>query len=465
MGKRSIRFRLTFFISLVLIGVVGITFFTMRFASGMVLKRTIRDYLISTVEENVGEIRYKSEKDIIDGNTYIDYEDGYLEIDLNFMDVVNDVHAALYREDGTLIYGENPLSVETEKIGFTDTYTFSLTANGIRYDIYDRRLNMELPGGESLWIRGIVPETKSESQLSDITAISLILLSILIILAVTGGYFLIKKLLSPLRRIETEAEEISKGDDLDFRFSVEGQSREIASLSGAFNNMLDRLSESFEAEKEFTSDVSHELRTPTAVILAQTEYTLEKERDKDEYIEALTVVEEQGRKMKDLIGDMLDMSRMSRGTDKYELEQLDLSSLADDVCSDMDKIGIKNISLRRDIEKGIYVKGNRLLLERLLKNLINNAYSYGKEGGNVWVSLNLDRESKRAVIKVADDGIGMTEEECGKIFERFYRSQSSREIKGTGLGLAMVKRITELHKGSITVKSAPGEGSQFTVEL
>lgn len=155
--------------------------------------------------------------------------------------------------------------------------------------------------------------------------------------------------------------------------------------------MIGRLDESFKAEQRFTSDASHELRTPMSVIMAQCEYTLEKERTAAEYEDALKVIRRQGKKMSKLIDDMLCFARLDRNQDSYPGEEVNFSALVDDVCGDMALLRDKDITLDRETEPGIFFYGNTMLLTRMLTNLISNAYRYGKQNGRIHVVLKRDK--------------------------------------------------------------------------
>ena len=461
MKNRSIRFKLTLWISLLLTVVAGVTLAAVMWASGTVLRGTIRDYLIGTTEQNVDDIRFVEKKGDPNANNYIPYGDGFLEIDLDYMEVVNDVRTALYTQDGRMLYGENPLSRQTSALEFSETMTRSMEVDGVRYDLYDRKLNIRATDGEQLWIRGIVPETKSSAQLSEILRLSLILLPILIILSVVISYFIADRMLSPIRKIERAAERISRGDDLGERIDQAKNNDEVGRLARVFNAMLDRLERSFETERRFTSDASHELRTPTSVILAQADYILEKERTVPEYAEAMEVVRNQSRRMSALISDMLDYTRMDQ-SERYSLnEEVDLSGLTEELCRELALAGTDGITLETRIDEGVAVTGDRLLLTRMITNLVGNAYRYGKPGGHVWVALT--RSDGGTVLEVADDGIGIPDGDKDKIFDRFYRGDAARTAGGTGLGLAMVKKIAELHGATVELESEVGKGSAFRI--
>ena len=297
----------------------------------------------------------------------------------------------------------------------------------------------------------------------EISTLSLIILPIILIAAVLGGYFIAKRMLMPIKQITNAAENISRGGDLKKRIELDSGKDELHRLADSFNNMIARLDESFEAERQFTSDVSHELRTPMSVIMAQCEYTLDEERTPQEYERALRLIRRQGRKMTKLINDMLDFVRLERRGTNYQIEKLNLSALVNSVCEDMSLIRERGISLEHEVEDEIWVDGNPALLSRLLSNLISNAYRYGKDDGHIKVRLKKSQDE--VTLSVSDDGIGISREDKEKIFRRFYQADSSRTGSGTGLGLSMVKEIASFHGGSMSVESEPGKGSEFTFHL
>ena len=179
----SIRQKLSFWASLSLIAVAGITLLAVRMVADSALKSTVRGYLISTVEQNAAQIEYVPEKQTDENSLFLSYGDAYLKIDLDFMDVVNDVFTALYDENGTMLYGENPLSKETAEIPFVEGIWRPLVIKDTRYELYDHCLLLET-GIPLLWIRGIVSETDGLLQLQQITRGLLMFLPLLIALGI-----------------------------------------------------------------------------------------------------------------------------------------------------------------------------------------------------------------------------------------------------------------------------------------
>ena len=196
---------------------------------------------------------------------------------------------------------------------------------------------------------------------------------------------------------------------------------------------------------------------------AQSEYALEFCETPEEYREALQVIERQGKKMSDIISQLLFFTRLTHGTEIIQKEQISLSSLVQGICEEQKGLSQKNICLISDIQEDIYVGTDRILLERCLNNLLSNAYKYGRENGHVWVRLR--RNADKIILSVKDDGIGISQENLTKIWERFYQADSARgddrSDRGLGLGLSMVKQICELLGITVEADSTLGKGSEF----
>lgn len=464
MKKTSIRLKITIWFTAALVVVVLFAYLAVFSVSRQILIKTIQDSLVETVEHNVDEIEYFDNMEEIkkseDIDHFVKYREGYLEVDDDFLDEVNEVYTALYDENGSLLYGENPIAGKAANLSFADARIQKITSDGTNYYIFDRALDAD--GLSGLWLRGVVSEEQGERQMTGIIRISLILLPLLVILASAGGYIIAGRTLRPIQKISETAKQIGEENDLKRRIELGRGNDELHQLAGTFNEMFDRLEDAFEKERQFTSDVSHELRTPMSVITAQCEYSLERERTAEEYESALRVIARQGRKMTRLINHMLDFARLEMKSDKYIEETIDMAELVTELCSDMKLIRERGIDLSYETEEATF-RGNRELLSRLLANLISNAYRYGKENGHIFVSLK--REENGLRLSVADDGIGIAKEDQEKIFHRFYQSDTSRGGEGAGLGLAMAYEIARFYGGTIDVASEPGKGSTFTVRV
>ena len=465
MKNLSIRFKITLWFAVALVLVVSVTYFIILLVSDQVIQKTIRDTLIETVENNVDEVEFYFDISDIDLNNDVDhfvrYKDGFLEIDDDFLDEVNEVYTSLYQSDGALLYGENPIARHVYGMEFNDAAVQTIEVESTVYYIFDRQLTGD--GLDGLWLRGIVSEKQGEVQLHEISRISLIILPLIVLLAIIGGYLIARRALRPIQQISVIASHISKGGDLKKRIELGAGNDELHKLADSFNDMINRLDKSFESERQFTSDISHELRTPVSVIMAQCEYSTEKPMESKDYQKVIEVIRRQGGKMSKLINDMMDFIRLENGSSGYTKELVNMTELVRCVCADMAVIQENGITVTCEAEEDVMINGNAELLARLLTNLISNAYRYGKENGHTQVMLKENGEGIE--LSVADDGIGIAEEEREKIFRRFYQTDNSRSGGGTGLGLSMVYEIAQFHRGVIKVESEFGKGSVFILML
>ena len=225
--------------------------------------------------------------------------------------------------------------------------------------------------------------------------------------------------------------------------------------------MLTRLEQAFEHERRFAADAAHELRTPLNAMRQQGEYALSRSdvQEKDEAIERML---EKNGEMHALVSQLLLIARMEAGQLARE-DRCDLAAILEDVAQDLQPVAEeKNISLRAETQP-CEAMCSRPMLTRAVVNLVDNAVRYGREGGNI--CLNLEKCGKEAVITVADDGPGLTEEQAAHVFDRFWRADSARSSSGTGVGLSIVRAIARAHGGEALVESRPGEGCRFTVRI
>ncbi len=291
----------------------------------------------------------------------------------------------------------------------------------------------------------------------------LLIAPILVLISALGGYFIVKKAFRPLEDLIATASTIASGDDLNITLES-SNTKEGKALSEAFNAMLSRLKTSFLREKEFSDDASHELRTPVAVIKAEAEYALSVIDDEKEVSESLSVIIKESDRMSRLIDSLLTLARADKGTIKINRKVFSLSELANTVSESMVEIAEeKGVNLTSSIETRINIFADEDMITRAMINLIDNAISYSKEKGRVEVILR--KNDRKALIEVKDDGIGISEENQKRIFDRFFQVDKSRTSSSSGLGLAMVKEIASLNGGSVSVESRLEKGSVFTLTL
>lgn len=318
---------------------------------------------------------------------------------------------------------------------------------------------------EDIWVRGVTAAGGVDGIWAVLIRLATILLPVILVLSVLVGRVITKRALQPVKLLSEAVEKTHDGKDLTKRIKIDDGDPLITGLADNFNEMFHRLQLSFQSERQFSGDVSHELRTPTAVILAECEYQLSRDELDSEDRESFETIEKQAESMKQLISQLLEITKMEQGNAQQNFEKEDLSLLVNAVCDDAEAISKNGITLSREIENGIELPLDIMLMTRLVTNLVSNAYQYGKENGTIKVALRKD--GSRALLSVADDGIGIEKEHQEKIFNRFYRVDKARcrEEGCSGLGLAMVKQIALMHGGDVTVQSEIGKGSIFTVDL
>lgn len=253
--------------------------------------------------------------------------------------------------------------------------------------------------------------------------------------------------------------------NLNERIEEKGVDKELLPLAASFNNMMTRIEDAFIKQRQFLSDASHELRTPTSVIKSYCDVTLKKERNKNEYEEALNVIRDASERMALLIQKILDISRLETKDVLLKKEVIDISAILNNVYKLMYPIAEENdIEILLKDGNKIEIYGDRERLTELFINLVDNAIKYNIKGGKIIISSEM--ENGFIVITISDTGIGIPDEHLDKIFDRFYRVDKSRgEVSGAGLGLSIVKAIIDAHDGMIEVKSKAGEGSEFKVML
>src|SRR5882724_698010 len=231
--------------------------------------------------------------------------------------------------------------------------------------------------------------------------------------------------------------------------------------------MLSRIESAFQKVSQFTADASHELRTPISLMRTEAEIALRKSRDEGEYQEALRHILLEAERTSTLIEKLLSLARADAGRESLDIRPMNLRETIEKVANDWCQVvAVHRLNFTRSIlDKDIFIAGDRTAVVRLANILLDNAVKYTPASGSIEIALH--QSNGNAVFTVKDTGIGISNDDQPKIFERFYRADKarSRELGGAGLGLAIAQWIVEQHRGSITVVSSPGKGSEFIVQL
>lgn len=364
-----------------------------------------------------------------------------------------------YNEQNEIIAGKFPKDFDIAlAFSIEDINIYQVENKKFLY--YDTRLQ-----DEDDWIRGIYPLGKVQKEIETLWNIAIALSVLFLIFVVIVGYRIIKNAFKPVKQISNTALEIKRSKDFSNRIELEDSNDdEIHKMASTFNEMLDTVEEVFIHEKQFSSDVSHELRTPITVILAQSDYALQYSDTFEEAKESLEVINRHAKRMTNLINQIMELSKLERQKE-IEKEKINLSNIVLQLLEDYKPLlESKNLNLVYNVEKDLRIQGNKIMLERVFLNILMNAVKFTKTN----IEISLTREDKTAVLKIRDDGIGISEENKKFIWERFFQVNDSRnkeENKGSGLGLSMVKKIVDLHSATIDLESELEQGTCFTIKF
>lgn len=294
------------------------------------------------------------------------------------------------------------------------------------------------------------------NNLFDIMSLSF--LGILLLLFFIARFFAGRSI-KPINAIINTSKIITK-DNLKTRIELPKTRDELYTLSKTINNLLNRIEDAIEREKQFTSDASHELRTPLTVIKGTLEVLIRKPRDNKEYEEKINYCIKEVDHLNLLVDQLLLMARFENQRKNIKTESVYLNALVLDVLTlNSEKINNRKISIKLDALEDYYIQSDNFLVITILRNIISNALKYSKEGGAVTISLS--KQNEKTICKISDKGIGIAKQDLETIVIPFFRSNSTEhpEIKGTGLGLSIVKRITELLHIKLRIESELGVGT------
>src|SRR5271165_6540848 len=292
-----------------------------------------------------------------------------------------------------------------------------------------------------------------------------ILLGTLVIFPLVG-YQIARQGIRPVEEMAATARRITS-THFGERILAEGYPFELASLAGTFNKMLDRLEDSFERISRFSADIAHDLRTPVNNIRGEAEVALARARTVDEYRDVLGSCLEEAVRLSDLIGDLLFLARAESPLTQLHRAPVDVGELLGSLCEYYEasaEEGRIALTTAVDAER-VIAELDRTLMQRAVGNLITNALVHTPPGGSITLGANADGTS--VCIKVSDTGVGIPPDALPRVFDRFYRVDTSRSQSsgGTGLGLSIVQSIVTLHGGNAEIASQPGQGTRVTLRI
>ena len=446
-NRLSIKIKITLWYILLMTGLVILFLSVILYISNNLVRNSAYTNLKNIVDKSFLQVTYKNQE---------------LEIDNDLETLTGNIQLSIFNKDKEFIYGNSPLNFDFDDT-LTDNDKIKTVKNeNKRWYIYEKRKFYN--GYGDLWIRGVVESSAIEYTLETIIFISFISLPFFLFFSGLTGYIIFSNSFKPIEKIREAAQKINDGNDLTKRINLGNGTNEIYSLANTFDTMFDKLQTSFNNEVQFTSDVSHELRTPISVIMTQSEYGKDYTSSIEEARNIFNIIFKETKKMSILVSQLLTLARMDKGHQKLKLEEVEIGELIEiAIEGQRTYANSKNIKIIPNIKENIYSSVDETMIMRVFTNLLSNAISYGKENGYVKISLN--RDDNNVIIKIEDNGIGISEDNLEKIWIRFFQVDPSRSTENSGLGLSMVKGIIESHKGSVSVESVLNKGTIFTVYL
>lgn len=459
---RSIRARLTIWYA----GVLATILIT--YAGGVYV--FLRQSLYAELDRQLGE-DFEAAEEAIE-RVFERGEPGELRLHRHEMGHHDDEEGSALRwlevwsREGALLYQERPEAME---IAPFDKPAFSkeggvqtiASASGGRLRVLS---GAHPTSRESVWIRAARSEARIRHELDEFVAGMALGMPAAILLSGLGGYFLAGRALKPVGQMAAHARTISV-ESLGERLPIENPDDELGELGGVFNETLDRLEQSFETLRRFTSDAAHELRTPLTAMRSVGEVGLTNSKSEAAYRETIgSMLEEVGRLTR-LVELLLTLSRADGGRVEIDPEHLDLAAFAREVSEVLEVLAEEKaqaISVEGDAD--VYVEADPLVLRQAIINLLDNAIRHSPKRASIRVIVK--RRADQAILEIHDRGPGIAERDRERIFDRFYRTDEgrARQTGGAGLGLAIARWAVEANGGHIEVESGNG-GSCFRVWL
>lgn len=384
-----------------------------------------------------------------------------LQEDAYYRQLMNDAYVVMFDLEGRLLFSSANAPAEPEfqpyiRLGEVQT-VFNRWSGGNREAVH--------PGPQGLQvILGVPGETVSEDLRRLASTLAIIAFGATLVFTVFG-WVLLDRGLRPIRAISETARRISDGD-LQERIPADGIQNELGPLAHLLNATFGRLDESLQSQRRYNADASHELRTPLAIIMADCDYSLKRERPPERYLKTIRICRETAAHMASLVEDLNLLAKADASALRLKKEPGDLAVLLREIAELTAPLAhAKSIEMLTELAPA-RVSHDPKLMRQVCVNLIGNAVTYNRPAGKIFLRCG-HGPGGQAFIEIEDTGTGIAPEDLPHIFDRFYRADKARgHVRGkTGLGLAITRTILEAHGGTVAVRSELGVGTRFRLEL
>jgi signal transduction histidine kinase len=438
----------------------GLLIFVVFFSIYSIVKISVYSHINDDIKSEVS--KHLTEVEIKENRIGLIHDDEWREREHNTV-AVNPVFIQFYDKKGNLAEKSPNLKIHTlifnRNIGdneFFDTELVSKSIRQIQVPIYQNSIKK----GYLLVAMSLEDAKMVLHNLSNILIFSypLILLLLFIIARLIAG-----RSIKPINSIIKTSNIITK-DNLKSRIPLPQNRDELYTLSQTINNLLDRIENAVEREKQFTSDASHELRTPLTVLKGTLEVLIRKPRTQSEYEDKIKYGISEVNRLNNLVDQLLLLARFENQFQSLKTEKIYLNSLILDILTRYSlKINAKKISVNHSYSKEYYIESDNYLVSIIISNIISNAIKYSNE--NETISISLSQNQTNSICTISDNGIGIPKEDLDKIMNPFFRSNPTQhpEIKGSGLGLSIVARLAGLLNIQFEIQSEFNTGTSVTL--
>jgi heavy metal sensor kinase len=456
-----VRTRLTLWYVLMLASVLVLSWGLTASFLFIQMRSQLDNYAVQDIETVEGLLYFDPRGRLILREDYHNHPESK-EVLERLVEVRSSSGSVLYRNErlGDQALGGNPIPGEGEG-GYS--IRSARLADGTTVRMASRRHTLD---GRSLLIRLGYSEQPIWARFDELAVAALLAVPIALALAGLGGYVLAKRALAPLEEMAHRAEEITS-ERLHERLPIGEADDELADLAKVFNKLLERLEQSFEQLRRFTSDASHELRTPLTSIRSVGEVALQKDGTREEYRDTIGSMLEEVNRLTELVDSLLTISRADAGRIQLHPTLFSAMDLAREAAG-LFEVLVEEKGQRITVEgdEGVKVRGDRVFLRQALVNIVHNAVKYSPVGGMISVGVHYAPEGSIR-LDVVDSGPGIAPEHSLRVFDRFYRvdESRSREAGGAGLGLSIAQWAVRVHGGDIHLQATPGSGCTFQIWL
>jgi signal transduction histidine kinase len=393
----------------------------------------------------------------------------------NNRQILNEVEVAIYNRNFGLLYHD---AVEIDFVKETAEMIDEIYQEGETRFFQEgwQVIGLRYPyNGEDFIITAAAYDQYGYNKLQNLLHNSIAVFIVSILFIFLAGRFYSKKAFDPVKEMTEKARTVS-ARNLDLRLNSKGNKDELSELANTFNEMMNRLENSFDAQKHFVSNISHELRTPLAAMIAELELSVSKTRTEAAYQSAIRNALNDAKKLVRLSNNLLDFAKASYDPSEISFRQVRIDEVLLDA---MQQVQQANPNYKTDIhfetgfesEREITVTGNEYLLKVAFANLFENGCKFSQDNRCLASLLTPARQDPATTgpsfitLKFSDKGIGIPPEDTDKIFTPFFRGENRTYSEGNGIGLSLTQKIIHLHNGTISVQSIVQEGTTFTVKL